>query len=149
MVAVVFEVQLAADVQPEGSAAVVLQDTLVEVQVVHNPVVPRACRVDVGHMNVGGTAMEVLRVADTVYRLVECLAAVSAVDAYGVSHMVAQGLEHLAAEVSQSEHHFYGRCVVDAQSLGCLTLYEFAQSEILAEQLIGVICVLFHNSFFF
>ena len=129
-----------ADVQPAATASVMLQDELIEVQMVDHPVVPLAPRVQVGDMDVGGTTIEVLRVAYAMYRLVQCFATIATIDMDGMAYMVAQRLQHLAAELTQVYHHLPRlRCVVNTQTACRLTLYEFAQLEVCCELSIWII----------
>lgn len=126
-----------------------LQDDLVEVQVVDHPVVPFTTRVQIGDMDVGSTTVEVLRIADAMYRLVELFTTVAAIDMDGVTYMVAQRLQHFAAQLAQVYHHLPRlRNVVNTQTACRLTLYEFAQLEVSGELSIRIIilhilCVFF------
>ena len=95
LVAVVMVVGSVADMYPEGTATVMFQDALVEVQVVHYPIVPLACRVQVRDMQIGRTAIQMLRVLHAMDCFVEQFTAVAAVDADGVADVVAQWLQHL------------------------------------------------------
>ena len=117
-----------------------LQDDLVEVQVVDHPVVPFTTGVQIGDMDVGSTTVKVLRVADAMYRLVELFTAVATIDMDGVAYMVAQRLQHFAAQLAQMYHHlprfWY---VVNTQTVCRLTLYEFAQLEVPGELSIWII----------
>ena len=131
LVAVVMVVGTVADMYPEGTATVMFQDALVEVQVVHYPIVPLACRVQVRDMQIGRTAIQMLRVLHAMDCFVEQFTAVAAVDADGVADVVAQWLQHLATQLAQVYHHVPQlRCVVNTQTAGRLTLYEFTQSEV-------------------
>ena len=56
-VAVLFEVGLAADVEPDGTEAVGLEQQLVKVQMVANPEIPGLAGLLVGDVQVGSTAV--------------------------------------------------------------------------------------------
>ena len=129
-----------ADVQPAAATAVMLQDALVEVQVVNNPVVPHASGVQIGDVDVGGTTIQMLRVPYPMYRLVQLFTTVATIDVDGVAYMVAQRLQHLAAQLAQVDHYLPRlRCVVNTQTACRLTLYEFAQLEVCCELSIWII----------
>ena len=103
--AVVVIVGTVADVQPAATTAVMLQDALVEVQVVDNPVVPHASGVQIRDVDIGGTTVKVLRVPYPMYRLVQLFTTVATIDVDGVTHVVAQRLQHLATQLAQVDHY--------------------------------------------
>lgn len=129
-----------ANMQPAAATAVMFQDALVEVQVVNNPEVPLAGGIQVGYTDISCTTVEVLRVADTMYRLVQLFTPVATIDVDGMTYVVAQRLQHLAAELAQVDHYlprlWY---VINTQTVCRLTLYEFAQTEIRRELSIRII----------
>ena len=142
-------VGLIADVQPTVAVAVMFHEEEVEVQMVDHPEVPLPGRVNIGYVQVGGTSQDVERGSKTVQGLIKCRTAVAAEHGDGLSHVVAQRLQHLAAQLSQVEHHLPRRHIVDAQPLGRLMFYKLAQPEVLAEHLVGVIYYLFHHRYVF
>ena len=140
-------VGLIADVQPTVAVAVMFHKEKVEVQVVDHPEVPLPGRVNVGYVQVGGAAIQMQRLAQSVQGLVECRTAVAAEHGDRLSDVVAQRLQHLAAQLSQVEHHLPRRPVVDAQPPRRLMFCKLAQPEVFAEHLVGVVCYLFHHRF--
>ena len=86
-------------VQPADTRAAVLEEQLVEVQVVHDILIPAAPRLYIRQVDVGSLATQVLRVPHSMHRLVQFLASVAAIDVYRLALMVAQGLQHLAAQI--------------------------------------------------
>ena len=146
--AVVVIVGTVADVQPAAATAVMLQDALVEVQVVDNPVVPHASGVQIRDVDIGGTTIQMLRVPYPMYRLVQLFTTVATIDVDGVTHVVAQRLQHLAAQLAQVDHYLPRlRCVVNTQTACRLTLYEFAQQEVLCELCMWIIILHIFLSF--
>lgn len=112
--AVEASVTLARDVNPEYLAVGGLEDELVEVGIVCEPLHPLAGFLYIGetiacrilevverNVDVGSLTRHVLRVACSTYSLVECLASVSAGDGYRLSDIVAQRLKYLLAEVGE------------------------------------------------
>lgn len=133
-----------ADVQPAGSQSAVLQKALVEVQMVHYPEVPAAAGVEVRKLHVGGTTVLVQRVAYIARPLKEQFAEVSVADLYGVAYVVAQRLQHFAAQLAQVYHHLpLLRRVVNTQTAGRLVVCQLAQQEVLRELRIWIKCL--HN----
>ena len=147
--AVVVIVGTIANMQPAAATAVMFQDALVEVQMVDNPVIPLAGGVQVGYMDISCTTVEVLRVADTMYRLVQLFTPVATINVNGMAYVVAQRLQHLSAELAQVNHHlprlWY---VINTQTVCRLTLYEFAQTEIRRELSIWIIILHIFTCFF-
>ena len=131
--AVLHHLLLAADVYPDGTAAVVLEEQLVEGAVGEDEVVEQAAFGDVADVQIGGLAEEVLRPSHAVDGLVEGLAAVARVDDDGASDVVAQRLQDVAAEVEQGYDMLPLRCVVDTETLGRGTVDKLSEGEVLGE----------------
>jgi hypothetical protein len=82
------------------------------------------------------------------YRLVQLFTTVPTIDVDGVTHVVAQRLQHLAAQLAQVDHYLPRlRCVVNTQTACRLTLYEFAQQEVLRELCMWIIILHIFLSF--
>ena len=147
--AVALAVAATADVQPADTRATIFEEYLVEVQIVDDELIPAAPRVDVGDVQVGSLAIEVLRVAHAVHRLVELGTAVATVDVDGLALVVAQWLQHFAAQVAQVDHCLPVGAVVDALLVGRLALNKFFQSEVLRQLHLRIVLRFIHSVFVF
>ena len=146
---VTLAVAATADVQPADTRATIFEEYLVEVQIVDDELIPAAPRLFVWQVDVGSLAVEVLRVAYAMYRLVEFWTAVAAIDMYRFALVVAQGLQHLAAEVAQVNHCLPVGAVVDAPLVGRLTLDKLFQSEVLRQLHLRIVLRFIHSVFVF
>ena len=142
---VAFAVAATADVQPADARATVFEEHLVEVQVVDDELIPAAPRLFVWQVDVGSLAVEVLRVAHAVHRLVELGTAVATVDVDGFALVVAQWLQHFAAQVAQVDHCLPVWSVVDAPLVGRLALDKLFQSEVLRQLHLRIVIWFIHN----
>ena len=131
--AVFHNLLLAADVNPDGAEAVVLEEKLIEGTVGEDEVVVVAPLCDGGNVDVGCLAEEVLRLSHAMHGLVQQLATVAGVDEQRPSGMVAEGLQHVATEVGQRQYVVPFGGVVDAEALGRGAVYKFAKGEVLGE----------------
>ena len=131
-------------VQPADTRATVFEEHLVEVQVVHDVLIPAAPRLYVWQVDVGSLATQVLRVPHSMHRLVQLLASVAAIDVYRLALMVAQGLQHLATQVPQVDDSLPVRSVVNAQAVGRRTLNKLFQSEVLRQLHLRIILRFVH-----
>ena len=147
LVAVLAAVTATADVQPAGTTMAVFEEHLVEVRMVHQELIPTAARVDIGDVQVGSLAIEVLRVAHAMYRLVQCLAAVAAIDVDGLLGVVAQRLQHFAAQVAQVDDHLPVRSVVNLQGIGRGTLNKLFQLEVRRQLHLWIVHWFIHSVF--
>ena len=121
----------AGDVQPAvAKATAVLEEQLIEVGVLDQPLEPVTRHCFGGHREVGGLAVLVLRVADTSHGLVQLLATEAAGHANGFAVVLAQGLQHFATQVAQGQHLLVTGFITDAKALGGNTLGELAQLEV-------------------
>ena len=68
---------------------------------------------------------------------------------YRFALVVAQGLQHLAAEVAQVNHCLPVRAVVDAPLVGRLTLDKLFQSEVLRQLHLRIVIWFIHSVFVF
>jgi len=143
-VAVKRSVTTTGKVQPADTRATVLEEQLVEVQVIHDILIPAAPRLYVWQVDVGSLATQVLRVPHSMHRLVQFLASVAAIDVYRFALMVAQGLQHLSAQVPQVDDSLPVRSVVNAQALGRRTLNKLFQSEVLRQLHLRIILRFVH-----
>ena len=90
--AVARAVSATGKVQPADTRATVLEEQLVEVQVIHDVLIPAAPRLYIRQVDVGSLTTQVLRIPHSMHRLVQLLASVATIDMYRLALMVAQGL---------------------------------------------------------
>lgn len=111
-----------------------LEDELVEVEVVHHPGEPLAASGEVGDVDVGCLAEEVLGVVDASYGSVEEGGAVAGGDADGDLEVLTKGFEDFGAEDAEVVDDLYGWGVVDVTCLSCWGVDELVELEMGSEE---------------
>ena len=121
-----------ADMHPVGAFRIMLPDELVEVAMAFDPLEPpftlRHVAVDA---EVCRLAAHVLTVAHASHGLIECQRAEAAANLDGLSHRLAEWLQHLMNEGAQIHHIGLTGIVADALGIGRCTRCQFLQRKIL------------------
>ena len=97
---VLVRIEAARHMNPHRSAAVVLEQQLVDITVLFDEAEVRATRLQVGQVYVSGLTAQVLRLPYPMHALVDSLRAEATIDADG-TELPAQRFEHPSAQVLQ------------------------------------------------
>ena len=121
-----------ADMHPVGAFRVMLPDQLVEIAMALDPIKPPFA---FGHVPVDAEvcrlAAHVLTVAHASHGLIECQRAEAAANLDGLSHRLAEWLQHLMNEGAQIHHIGLTGIVADALGLGRVAGTKLLEREIL------------------
>ena len=123
-----------ADMHPVGAFRVMLPDQLVEIAMALDPIKPPFAFVHVAvDAEVCRLAAHVLTVAHASHGLIECQRAEAAANLDGLSHRLAEWLQHLMNEGAQIHHIGLTGIVADALGLGRVAGTKLLEREILTD----------------